>query len=255
VQNSSTLYNARTIDFPVLTSIGGNVSLSGRTNQAPPTTPTGLHAVTSVGGDIDIRLYGANPNVFSSLTHLDGNLTIRGWTSTGNLDISGGATLAALTSVGGNVRVSSFYSTLNMLNALETVGGNLTLERLRLYAGPSFQSLESVQGNLHFVRMTQFGGLWPALSSVGGELGIIDQTLTDDLSDVLSLGAVSVHALRLENNTVLDNLDGTFQVGAGNIEIHANPLLSQCEVNDFLASQQAGGWSGVASVSGTLACP
>jgi len=31
-------------------------------------------------------------------------------------------------------------------------------------------------------------------------------------------------------------------------------VLSQCQVDSFLAAQQTGGWSGTASVSGTQPC-
>ena len=67
------------------------------------------------------------------------------------------------------------------------------------------------------------------------------------------IGPMQAHSLRIENNAALSSLTGaTFQVGAGNIIIAGNAVLSQCQVNTFLSAQQAGGWTGVASVSGPL---
>jgi hypothetical protein len=251
----NTVYATRVINFPVLTTIGGNASLTGRTNEAINGTPGGLHAVTSVGGNIGIRVYGTNPNVFSALTHLDGDLMIEGWTGAlGNLDLGGGTTLANLTSIDGDVHLRGFYSTNSVLNKVENIGGNLTVERVRFYPSVSFAKLEDVAGDLSFIAMKDLGPPWPMIQTVGGELGWFDHGFGTNLS-ALPVQNADVHSFRIENHATLTTLTTTNQVGAGDINIHGNPVLSQCTVNTFLAAQTAGGFSGDAYVSGTLACP
>lgn len=249
------LFTTRVIDLPVLTTIGGNVALTGRTIESVSGTPNGLHAVTSVGGNINIRVYGTNPNVFSALTSFNGDLLIEGWTgAAGNLDLGGGSMLANLVNVGGNVHVRGFFSTNNVLNKLQTVGGNLAVERVRFYPSVSFNKLVTVTGNLSFIFMKELGPPWPMVQTVGGELGFFNHPTFTNLS-AMPVQNANVHALRIEGNTMLNQLGTTNHVGSGDIHIHGNPALSQCTVNTFLAAQTAGGWTGASYVSETLACP
>lgn len=248
-------YHTRVIDLAALTSIGGDVALTGRTSESVSGTPGGLHAVTNVGGDIRITVYGTNPNVFSALTHLNGDLLIEGWTgAAGNLDIGAGATLANLHTVGGNVHVRGFYATNNVLNGLDSVAGNLTVEAVRFYPSQSFAGLDTVGGNLHFVAIKEFGPTWPSLVSVGGELGVFNQNLTTNLS-VVPVSNISAAGLRAENNAALTGLGVNVHLGAGDIHIHNNPMLSQCTVNNFVNAQIAGGFSGDVYATQTIACP
>ncbi len=248
-------FRTRTLALPVLTTIGGHVELTARTNDAPPTAPVGLHAVTSIGGDLSLTLYGTNPDVFDNLTHMSGDPLVQGWTgAAGNLDIGGSQLLPAMTSMDGSLTVQGFYTTTSLFNQLETVGGDVRVERVRFYASPSFQSLETVGGDLQFVALKQAGPSWPALTSVGGELLIADHTTTTQLS-TFPFGSAAVHALRIENNAALGQLDGDLQVGAGNIEIHANPAITQCALDAFVLDQLAGGFSGSVDATEIAACP
>lgn len=247
-------FRTRTIALPALTTIGGDVELTARTNDAPPTAPVGLHAVTAIGGDLSLTLYGTNPDVFDNLTHLSGDLLVQGWTGvSGNLDIGGSQLLPAMTSMDGNLTLQGFYTTSNMFNQLESVGGDVRIEAVRFYASASFQALESVGGDLQFVALKQAGPPWPALTSVGGELRIANHSTTTQLS-TFPLASPTVHALRIENNAVLGQLDGDIQVGAGDIEIHGNPALNQCVLDAFVADQLAGGFSGAVDATEIAAC-
>jgi hypothetical protein len=248
-------YRRRSIDLPVLAAIGGDASLTAQHTTGPNAMPLGLDAVTSVGGDITLTLYDANPAVFNGLTSYTGNLTIQGFQPNGNLDMSAAGSFGSLTQVTGDVLVQDFYATQNVLDALVEVTGNLTVATLRFYPSTSFDSLETVSGNLHFVEMKQLGPTWPSLVSVGGELGLIGQTGLTGLG-ALPVGAVAAHALRVQDNPALVDLTGaSFQVGAGDITITGNTSLEQCEVDAFLAAQTAGGFTGNALVSDTLPCP
>jgi hypothetical protein len=252
-QNANT-YRRRFIDMPALTSIGGDVSLEAKRWEGTKAVPNGLDAVTSVGGDITITLWDANPNVFAGLTSHTGNITIQGFVN-GQLDVNIGGSFENLTEVTGDVLVQRFFATNGVLNSLETIDGNLTVGELRFYPELSFTSLESVSGNFEFNKMKQLGGPWANAVTIGGELRYIGHTSMANFS-ALPLAGAQVHALRIENNTVLSSLTGTtFQVGSGDIFISGNPALSQCQVDTFLAAQQAGGWTGDAIVSGTLPCP
>jgi hypothetical protein len=246
-------YKRRAINLPSLTSVGGDLTIFGRDTISVSATPAGLHAVTFVGGDLTISLYGVHPNLLSSLAHLDGDLTIQGWTPQGNLDINASNTLANLGSVDGDVRVQYFYATNGVLNSLTTIGGSLHLESLNMAAVPSLQALESVGANLHFVD-TFVGGAFPAIDTIGGELGYLGYPSNTNVSFNAVQGALA-SSLRIENNAALTTLGTGVQIGAGNIEIHGNPQLSQCEVDGFLSEQLAGGWTGSAFVTGTIACP
>lgn len=249
----TTAYRRRLIEAPLLAGIGGNASLTARRNGGTVQVPNGLDAVTYVGGDITLTLYDANPNVFGALTAHDGNLTIQGFPA-GNLDINVQSSFELLTEVAGDVTVQDFFATNSVLNQLQHVGGDLNVARLRFYPSQSFGALQTVGGNLQFLSMKQLGPTWPALTSVGGELGFIGHATTTGISG-LPVGAANVGSLRIQDNTALTALSGTsFQVGAGGISISGNPALSQCAVIPFLAAQQTGGWTGTASVTGTIPC-
>lgn len=252
--NGSLSYRRRFIELPVLATIGGNATLDAKRWQGTKLVPNGLDAVTSVGGDITITLYDANPNVFGALTSHAGNLTIQGYPN-GQLDVNVATSFEALTEVTGDVLVRRFFSTNGVLNQLEVVDGKLTVGELRFYPEQSFQALESVTGDFEWNAMKQLGGAWGNVVTVGGDLVFTSHNSVTGLS-VIPLANAPVHGLRIENNAALNNLTGTtFHVGAGDIVISGNPALSQCQVNTFLAAQQAGGWTGNAVVSGTLPCP
>jgi len=253
VQYNSTYYRRRFIELPVLETIGGDANLYAKRTDGTKAVPNGLDAVTSVG-DITITVYDANPNVFDGLTSHTGNITIQGDVNGGALDVFAGGSFSNLTEVTGDILVHRFFATGGMFMALEQVNGDLTVGTLRFYPSQSFVSLANVTGNFHFVNMKQMGNAWTNTVSVGGELGFIDHT--SQATMVIPLVNAQVGSLRIENNATLTTITGnTFQVvGSGGIVIAGNPALSQCQVNTLLAAQQAGGWTGTATVSGTVPC-
>jgi hypothetical protein len=254
MQGPNTIYRRRLINLPALTSIGGNVDLyAKRTDSSTKLSPNGMDSVTSIGGDITITCFDTNPNVFDALTSHAGNITIQGDVNGGALDIGASGAFQNLSVVTGDVHVHRFFAANGFFMALEQMNGNLTVGDLRFYPSQSFASLEYVSGNFHFVGMKQIGGTWSNSVNVGGELGFIGHAADDALT--IPLPNAQVGALRIEDNAELTILTGnSFQVGAGPIVIADNPMLSQCEVNTFLAMQAAGGWTGTASVSDTLPC-
>jgi hypothetical protein len=138
--------------------------------------------------------------------------------------------------------------------------GNVTLKGgVALNVGQSFSMLQTVSGNLRFEEVGAFGVfVWPALTSVGGELAAV-HTLGSGSLNALPIGVVSVGALRLQDNTLLTTLTGTgiHVVGTGTITITGNTSLPRCRVNGFLAAQEAAGWTRTSTnvvVSGTIPC-
>jgi len=252
-QFGQTPYERRTIDAPVLTSIGGSALLTARRDLGPKQVPQGLHAVTSVGGDITLTLRDANPQVFNGLTSHTGNVTIQGFVN-GTLDIYAGGSFQNLTSVTGDLLVRRFHNANSFLQAVQTVNGSVTVGDVRLYPSPSFDSVHTITDNLVFDATKSLGGPWPTSATVGGELRFVNQTYTQLSSMPATLTTVA--GLRLENNPNLADLSAVaFQLGAGDVFISGNPSLPQCEVDAFLAAQTAGGWTGTAFVADTNADP
>ena len=256
VVGGSSSHRNRSIDLSALTTIGGDVRITThRGFNEPKTIDTMTGAVTSVGGDITISTYDNNVTAFGSLTTVAGSVTLEGETgAAGNLDVFGSGTLPSLTTIGTNLKVQGFFACNNVFNSVTSVGGDVLIRAVRLSPVPSLQSLTSVGGELRFHEMKQFGPDWPALTSVGGELYFLDNSVLSALTDA-PLGSVSVDSLRIEGQVNLTTLDGSLQVGAGDIHISGNTALSQCEVDTFLTTQGAGGWSGTSFVSDTLVCP
>lgn len=252
-------YRARTIDVPLLATIGGDAKLQARCHPqaCSAMVPAGLDAVQSVGGNIRMLLGNAQPQVFNQLSTHTGSLSVEGYPGgiIGNLDVDGQSSFQALTHVSGDVNVGGFYAMIRMLDALETLDGNLTVSSVRLSPLRSFSSLQTVAGDVEFHAIKQFGPTWPSLLSVDGELRVKNDSTLGSLSE-LPIGNVSVGALRLENNPSLNTLDALFQVELGDVNISGNPSLTACDVKNFLVDQLAGGWSGDAIVQPNPAlCP
>lgn len=248
-----TPYERRTIDAPVLTSIGGSALLTARRDLGPKQVPQGLDAVTFVGGDITLTLRDANPQVFNGLTSHTGNVTIQGFVN-GNLDINAGGSFQNLTTVTGDLLAQRFYAANGFYQSIQTVNGSVTVGDVRFYPGSSFNSLHTVTENLVFDATKVLGPPWATACTVGGELRFVNQTSI--MLSAMPATLTTVQGLRLENNPNLADLSGTaFQLGAGNVFISGNPSLPQCEVDAFLAGQAAGGWTGSAFVTGTNSNP
>ena len=245
----------REIDLSALTSIGGNVDLRSRRGSGQPKTlDTQTGAVTFIGGDVVISTYDNNVQAFGAVASMTGGVTLQGFNgAAGNLDIFGGATFSSLTTVG-RLTVQGFFACNSVFNTVTSVTGDVEVRAVRLAPVQSFTNLATVGGDLTFREMKQFGPTWPALTSVGQELQLIDNGTLTALSAV-PIGAVSVDGVRIEGQPGLTTLDGTFQAGAGDINIASNPALSQCVVDTWLSDQTTGGWTGTAFVAGTIACP
>lgn len=245
----------RSIDLSALTSIGGDVDMTTRRGSSQPKTlDTMTAAVTFIGGDVTISTYDNNVQAFAGINSIGGSVTLQGETgAAGNLDIFGGVTFPNLTDVGGDLTVQGFFACNSVFTTVVNVAGDVVARAVRLAPIQSFTSLEAVGGDLRFHEMKQFGAPWPSLVSVGGELHAWDNSILSSLSD-LPVGSVDAHGIRLEDNLNLVILDGTAQAGSGDITISGSPSLSQCDVDTWLSSQSAGGWTGMSSVNGTVAC-
>ena len=248
-------YQRRTINAAALTTIGGDVRLYARRDEGDKAAPQGLNAVTSVGGDITLTLRDTNPQVLNGLTSVAGSVTIQGPPPNGNLDINAGGSFQALTTVGGDLTVRYFYAANGFFPAVQHVGGHVLVGDVRLYPTPSFNALATVAGDVRFEATELLGAPWPTPTSIGGDLVVSNVSGLTSLANVPTT-LTSVGGLRLLGNTNLTTLSGkSLQLGARDVAISGSPSLPQCRVDAFLAAQSAGGWTGLASVSGTAAGP
>lgn len=164
-------------------------------------------------------------------------------TCEGNRVVADDAAFDALVAEGcevitGDLRVSRVtYASLNGLQSLTSVGQNLELINVGLDSLSGLENLATVGGALSITN-TDISGLSELgnLTSIGGTLGI---SLNDSLT---TLGPL---------------LDWPGNAISGLIAISFNPLLPQCEVETFDASQTNAACNDVscASNEGTGTCP
>lgn len=259
---SSFLPQVRSIDLSALHTVGGSVVGTYHGIAADYISfDMRLEALTSVGGDISLELLNtSNGDLqgFDSMLAHTGNITVLGGTG----DAAWYGLFPSLESVTGDVHVRTGHSTYGIMGELTSITGDLWVEGSLLQTGGgsgSFPLLQTVTGDLTFTDLgtAGAGAIVQALTSVGGVLSISD---TGAFLESLTLGAaagVALHGLTLANNANLATWDNTnwHVVGSGAISIVDNPSLPACAAEDFVAAQQAAGWTGTPALAGNPACP
>lgn len=248
----------RTIDLPSLATVGGNLDVHWDDIVTPnPLLDFGLGAVTSVGGDITIDVHSVNYTMLGlgALVSYAGNFSIIG--SSG--DVAGSSFASSLTTIGGDLLFEPGYGVFWMFQALETVGGNVTLNGG--FWGPSnsgFGSLQSVGGDL-----TLFDSQHPPIGDLFDSLDTVGGTFTLEATEVqeivhLTPQPLAVGALVVQDNDDFIDFGSNLTVDpAGAITIVDNVTLDTCDAETFVDDQTAAGWGGVATISGNggASCP
>jgi hypothetical protein len=221
--------DSRIIDFPLLTTVGGNYSSTGVVNSLiTNTVDLGLEAVTTVTGTISVGVRSTNLSVhgFDALTVQNGNLAVIAngdrrlasfapnlTTVNGNIDLALGGTsydvLSHVVQVTGNIHSHAAFNVFitNFFDDLTTVNGSFTATRAlptiwNAGGSGSLSSLSRVTGNLVFengplMTVQQTGS--PALS-VGGDARFERTSLgTMDADFITAAGSVT-----LRDNCQLD---------------------------------------------------
>ena len=157
----------------------------------------GLHNVTSVGGDIDIKGNDLLTNLtgLENLTSVEGNIIIG--TSDGNPLLNDLTGLNSLTSVGNTleVRENNALTSLNGLEMLSFIGGNLHIGYKSLYGGGS--------GNAALASLASLN----SLQTVNGNVNISFNNSLTNLSGLDSIDAGSINNLTIWSNESLSECD------------------------------------------------
>lgn len=249
---------SRLVDLPALVSVGGDVVLqslrpAGPNPGGPLTIELGMPALAEVGGALSIEFEGAGAGFDSvrglaALTSHAGDLTIR---NRFPLDTSYPNLLAGLTEVGGDATLLLGLTSSGVLEALEHVEGDFTLEAGTLSEpADDLAALASIGGDALVRIGVGDGGELSALATVGGSLALRYGTAPAQptLANLASIGGelrvfesfavagdapLSVGSLELDANPGLTELVGTLShvsvAPSGPIVIIHNPNISDCE--------------------------
>lgn len=191
---------------------------------------------------VDITITGntiTNLNGLSALTQIIGAVEIRN-----NPLLISLAGLSNLTSAGSDfiIRNNSLLPSLAGLENLTSIQGEFTIR-----TNPSLTSIAALNNltstNLDVIirdndLLTSLNGL-NSLTSIGGILEIVQNAALIDvsaLSNVNSITGGDEGALVIEDNLVLNNLNGLGNANTqilGDLTIQNNPLLSQCAVQSI----------------------
>lgn len=279
----------RTIDLPLLHTVGGSLLLSIIDEDPTPfpnfAAPFGLPALTFVGNDLRIVTEGPGVTQVSVsglplLTTIFGNLEI----DANNGDNGYSGLLPALEQVDGHIVADLGFSVSSGFDAISTVGGDVEISVNSWLGGNGgFDGLVSVGGDFRF-----FGGSivyaddFPALQNVGGDLTIETfgswngmpgerylpqltmvagdlrwvSTSAIDLLSQLGSTTVLVGGLTLDGNLGLSDLPGRLsqvQIDtSGSIMILDNDGISDCDAQDYVDGLP--GHVGPVSISGNDPC-
>ncbi len=238
----------RSIDLPVLTSIGGNLVIDAHYKEIAPTAfSVGMPQLTTIGGSIDYYANNGSLSGLPALTTHAGNIYVHG----PNLDVQGSSLMPQLQTVGGTVRVEGFYQFMNFFPHVQTITGSLEVISLRLLG--CFNDLTQVGGDLT-LRPKAFSP-FVSLNSV---LGTVRWENAGGPTLNIANPIVNAHGLSVTDNGALNALDPDVHiVGAGPISIQNNPLLPTCAAMNYVSAQTAAGWTGAATVVGNAigSCP
>ncbi len=175
---------ATLIDMGGLTSVGGNLEVSGNT----AATLIDMTSLTTVGGDLGVSGNTSATLIdMGSLTTVGGDLEVSGNTSATVID------MGSLTTVGGNLEVSSnTAATLIDMGSLTTVGGDLEVSGNTSATSIDMSSTATVSGDLivannggaavNMSSGTDVGGNLTIETSGTGSFSMGDGTVTGDLT-------------------------------------------------------------------------
>jgi hypothetical protein len=248
-------------DSPILKTIGGNLELhntkaAGIGGSSQSLFDFGLNAVTSVWGEIwvDNAAFPANIKALNALRTHTGDMLLD-W---GANDVVSEVLLSSLETQNGDLEIRVNPFARRMLHALTKVSGDLTLlpdnpaGTFRIEGG-FLDALQQVGGDLTLERWLPSSGTCAqlaALTNLGGTLHI-EQSGNASGHALGSSGAqhLSVGSLELLNGTGASlPFASDFEVrGAGSVTISDNPQLCQCTVDALLLQLQGAGWSGSAT--------
>lgn len=243
-----TLLDRRQVSAPVLSSVGGNLTLDAHYPDLPPAgVNMGLNALTFVGGDVEVSTGHGPLQGLAGLTTLGGSLSLSG----NGLDGSGLNFVPNLTSIGGNLHMQNYYAFIDFFDSVATVGGDVEIIAVRMMGG--LDHLTTVGGDL--VLKPSFYFPPQALATVGGSIVIDSVGLTNiDVSAV----PVTAGGLTLTNNPNFNTLDnGVSLIGNKPLTIVGNPNLNTCQAQTYAQLQLANGFTGPVTVSGNggSGCP
>ena len=255
--------DTREIHAPVLADITGSLTIASPfppANSQLVSMNVGLNALTTVGGDLAIDVDASNV----TLQGLDGLISVPGHFTlvTGQGDTTMWSFLQSLSSVVGDLHVDIGNTSLGVLPALVSVGGDfehidgdiLITDNV----SDGYHSLASVGGDMTFSGTQVNGpgtfGVFNSLATVGGVLTYSQVTPFDSID--LGVPGLLVGGLTVTDNSALTLFGGgnITVVNDGPVTVTNNASLCAASVDAFAAS--LAGWNGVLTNSGnTGACP
>jgi hypothetical protein len=240
----------RAIALPNLTSVGGNLTMIGRYSELSESgLDVGMPNLSLVGGNIELYAsFGSLRGLSGLLTHA-GNIYVHG----PNLDTQGSLLMNQLTRVDGTVRVEGFFQFTVFFQQVTTIGGSLEIIDVRLNGG--FPRLTRVDGDL-VLRPKSLSPM-TNLATVGGTLRWENNLFGASIPTISGV-PLTTGGLSIQNNPNLSLLPSAVSVlGTGPISIQNNPLLPTCAAQNFVAAQTAAGWNGSATIAGngSGSCP
>lgn len=264
-----------TLLTPALTAVGRDITLQALRDPKVPHQSAekqyefGLDQVTSVGRDVAIEneeLPGAI-NGLRGLGSIPGNLTID-WKDN---DLESPSLMTQVTSVGGNLQLLASHNAKGFMAKLNQVGGHLEIARSPANPPDGYVAL-------------QFGGVFPKLETILGDLRLSGTTPVDcNNAELRSLkkvaGSVFIEGVTMDGRL---GKTGANSLQLGGLEVRGsqgsppffpdlrltasalvvfqdNPELCPCTINAF-AESLAAGWAGTVTGSGNggdtcTACP
>jgi hypothetical protein len=198
--------------------------------------------VRSISGNLTLYATVKDFRQFRCLENIGGSLRVTVGSGAEDLEA-----LARLRSVGSDVIIEdTSYTSLAGLRSLSAFPFHLTIERNRKLV--DLTGLEGLTG-VTILQINSNPALSniEALSNMTGEASDIYITMNDELENLVGLDGfrgVTTNLNISDNTSLLDlaGLDGIESIGGG-AYFQNNPLLSTCEVEDFVARCEPSGGS------------